>query len=200
MAERLVLDLFCEDSGHEVFVTNLVRVMARTLGVSELLVNARSARGGHGRAISELKAWQRSLRSGALARGDALVVVIDANSSGWRTMYKEIRAAIESPPLYPQVMIGGPDPHVEVWCAADPVAFQSLFSVAVPPAPARGGRLVYKQWLRTALEQAGAMVLGDPMDISLDLLPAMDLNRACRNDASLNHLVGDLRALLQRSR
>lgn len=199
MAERLVLDLFCEDSGHEVFVTNLVRVMARSLSISEPQVKPISARGGHGRAISELRAWQRGLRSGAFARGDALLVVIDANSTGWRAMDKEIRAAIDAS-LYPQVLIGCPDPHVEVWCAADPVAFQSLFSVAVPPAPVRGGRLVYKQWLRTALEQAGAMVLGDPMDISLDLLPAMDLNRACRNDASLNHLVGDLRALLQRSR
>jgi hypothetical protein len=62
MAERLVLDLFCEDSGHEVFVTNLVRVMARSLTVPEPLVKPISARGGHGRAISELKAWQRGLR------------------------------------------------------------------------------------------------------------------------------------------
>ncbi|NDG75993.1 MAG: hypothetical protein EBX49_11885 [Synechococcaceae bacterium WB8_1B_136] len=199
MAERLVLDLFCEDSGHEVFVTNLVRVMARSLAVPEPLVKPISARGGHGRAISELKAWQRGLIKGSLMRGDALIVLIDGNSTGWRAMDKEIRTAIDAS-LYPHVLIGCPDPHVEVWCAADPVAFQSLFSVAVPPAPARGGRLVYKQWLRTALEQAGAMVLGDPLDISLDLLPAMDLNRACRNDASLNHLVGDLRALLQRTR
>lgn len=199
MAERLILDLFCEDSGHEVFVTNLVRAMARSLAVPEPQVKPISARGGHGRAISELKAWQRGLLQGSLTRGDALIMLIDANSTGWRAMDKEIRAAIDAS-LYPHVLIGCPDPHVEVWCAADPVAFQSLFSVAVPPAPARGGRLVYKQWLRTALEQTGAMVLGDPMDISLDLLPAMDLNRACRNDASLNHLVGDLRPLLQWSR
>ncbi|MFN4865209.1 MAG: hypothetical protein ACK5GZ_02635 [Cyanobium sp.] len=198
MAERLVLDLFCEDTGHEVFVTNLVRVMARALAVPDPLVRPISARGGHGRAISELKAWQRSLRRGAFERGDALLVVIDANSSGWRRMDREIRAAIEVA-LYPHVLIGCPDPHVEVWCAADPTAFQSLFSVAIPLPPVRGGRLVYKQWLRTALEQGGAFVLGDPMDICLDLLPAMDLNRACRNDAALSHLVADLRALLKRS-
>jgi hypothetical protein len=46
MAERLVLDLFCEDSGHEVFVTNLVRIMARSLTVPEPLVKPISARGG----------------------------------------------------------------------------------------------------------------------------------------------------------
>ena len=161
------------------------------------LVKPISARGGHGKAISELKVWQRGLRSGSLVRGDALLVVIDANSKGWRAMDRDVRAAIDSS-LYPQVLIGCPDPHVEVWCAADPAAFQSQFSVAVPPAPSRGGRLVYKQWLRTALEQAGVVVLGDPMDISLDLLPAMDLNRACRNDDSLQHLVSSVRAWLQR--
>lgn len=157
-----------------------------------------SARGGHGRAISELKTWLRSLRSGAIERGDALLVVIDANSSGWRSMDREIRAGIDAT-LYPHFVVGCPDPHVEVWCAADPIACQKLFSVAVPPAPARGGRLVYKQWLWMALEQGGAVVLGDPMDICLDLLPAVDLNRACRNDAAPNHLVADLRALLKRS-
>ena len=77
---------------------------------------------------------------------------------------------------------------------------QSQFSVAVPPAPSRGGRLVYKQWLRTALEQAGVVVLGDPMDICLDLLPAMDMVKACQNNPSLGHLVGDIRALLTRHR
>lgn len=199
MAERLVLDLFCEDSGHEVFVTNLVRVIARSLTVPEPLLKPISARGGHGKAISELKTWQRGLLKGSLTRGDALIVLIDANSTGWRAMDREIRAAIDAS-LYPHVLVGCPDPHVEVWCAADPAAFQGLFSAPVPPAPARGGRLIYKQWLRQALEEAGNMVLGDPIDISLDLLPEMDLNRACRNDASLNHLVGDLRALLQRTR
>jgi hypothetical protein len=199
MAERLVLDLFCEDSGHEVFITNLVRVIARSLAVTEPLVKPISARGGHGKAISELKAWQRGLRSGSLVRGDALLVVIDANSKGWRAMDRDVRAAIDSS-LYPQVLIGCPDPHVEVWSAADPAAFQSQFSVTVPPAPSRGGRLVYKQWLRIALEQAGVVVLGDPMDISLDLLPAMDLNRACRNDDSLQHLISSVRAWLQRQK
>ena len=200
MAERLVLDLFCEDSGHEVFITNLVRVIARSLAVMEPpLVKPISARGGHGKAISELKAWQRGLRSGALVHGDALLVVIDANSKGWRAMDRDVRAAIDAS-LYPQVLIGCPDPHVEVWCAADPAAFQSQFSVAVPPAPSRAGRLVYKQWLRTALEQAGVVVLGDPMDICLDLLPAMDMVKACQNNPSLGHLVGDIRALLTRHR
>ena len=51
-----------------------------------------------------------------------------------------------------------------------------------------------------ALEQAGVIVLTDPMAICLDLLPVMDLNKACRNDVALNHLVSELRAWLIRNR
>jgi hypothetical protein len=64
MAERLVLDLFCEDNDHEVFVINLVRTMARELAVAEPRVRIISARGGHGKALTELKTWQRGLLKG----------------------------------------------------------------------------------------------------------------------------------------
>jgi hypothetical protein len=50
------------------------------------------------------------------------------------------------------------------------------------------------------LEQVGVPVLTDPMAICLDLLPVMDMNKACRNDAALNHLVSELRAWLIRNR
>jgi hypothetical protein len=114
-------------------------------------------------------------------------------------MHRAIETAVDRT-LYPDVLIGCPDPHVEVWCTADPEAFQALFSVTVPHPPSGKGRLVYKQWLTTALEQAGVTVLTDPMDISLDLLPVMDLVKACRNDDSLDHLVRDLKAWLHRNR
>lgn len=197
MASRLLIDVFCEDSGHEAFLRNLVRVLAQASGVSTPQLHVHSACGGHGRAITSLKSWQRALHSGMQPRGDALLVMIDANSTGWRGMVREIQAAVDST-LYPTVLIGCPDPHVEVWCTADPQAFNSVFSVPVPQAPARSGRLVYKQWLATSLEQAGVLVLTDPMDICLDLLPAMDMTRACRNDDSLDYLIRDIKALLNR--
>jgi hypothetical protein len=96
-------------------------------------------------------------------------------------------------------MIACPDPHVEVWCIADPEAFQSLFSAPVPQPPSRSGRLVYKRWLSDALEQAGVPVLTDPMEICLDLLPVMDMVKACRNDDALNHLISEIRAWLIRN-
>jgi hypothetical protein len=156
MADRLVIDVFCEDSGHETFLRNLIKVLASSVSIPTPELRLHSARGGHGRAVHSLKAWQRALRDGH-------------------------------------------QPHVEVWCTADPEAFQSLFSAPVPQPPSRSGRLVYKRWLSDALEQAGVPVLTDPMEICLDLLPVMDMVKACRNDDALNHLVSEIRAWLNRN-
>jgi hypothetical protein len=199
MASRLVIDVFCEDSGHESFIRNLIKVLAQSTGVSTPELRVHSARGGHGRAVTALKSRQRALRAGSQPRGDALLVLIDANSTGWRPMLRQIQEAVDTA-LYPTVIIGCPDPHVEVWCTADPEAFQALFSVPVPHPPPRSGRLVYKQWLSSALEQGGVTVLTDPMAICLDLIPEMDMVKACRNNDSLNHFVSELRALLIRHR
>jgi hypothetical protein len=198
MADRLVIDVFCEDIGHETFLRNLIKVLAIREAISTPLLRPHSSRGGHGRALTSLKSWQRALKTGHQPRGDALLVLIDANSNGWRPMLRAIQDAVDSS-LYPTVLIGCPDPHVEVWCTADPEAFQSLFSVPVPQPPTGSGRLVYKQWLADALEQAGEAVLSDPMAICLDLLPSMDMEKACRNNASLNHFVGVIRAWIKRS-
>jgi hypothetical protein len=83
-----------------------------------------------------------AVRVGHQLRGDALLVMIDANSTGWRPMLRQILDAVDAS-LYPSVLIACPDPHVEVWCTADPKAFQSLFSAPVPQSPSRSGRLVY---------------------------------------------------------
>jgi hypothetical protein len=37
------------------------------------------------------------------------------------------------------------------------------------------------------------------MAICLDLLPVMDMVKACRNDAALNHLVSEIRSWLIRN-
>jgi hypothetical protein len=198
MADRLVIDVFCEDSGHETFLRNLIKVLANTVSIPNPELHIHSARCGHGRAIHSLKAWQRALRDGHQPRGEALLVMIDANSTGWRPMLRQIQEAVDTS-LYPSVILACPDPHVEVWCTADPEAFQSLFSAPVPQLPSRSGRLVYKQWLSNALEQAGVLVLTDPMAICLDLLPVMDMVKACRNDDALNHFVSGIRAWLNRN-
>ena len=50
MASRLVIDVFCEDSGHETFLQNLIKVLAKAAGVSTPELNLHSSRGEIGRA------------------------------------------------------------------------------------------------------------------------------------------------------
>ena len=59
MSDPLVVDLFVEDRAHEVFVGALVERIAREEQVA-LRAQARSARGGHPRALEEFGNFAQS--------------------------------------------------------------------------------------------------------------------------------------------
>ena len=191
MAERLQIDLFCEDFGHEIFATALIKRMAGEASLPMPAIQTRAARGGHGRAISELKSWQRQVASGRIGSGDLLLVLIDANSENWKTQKLSIEKEINQR-IFASVIVACPEPHIEAWCAADPEAFQRLFSCSVPKPPKGTGRLIYKKWLQEALEASGETVLSDPMEIALDFVPQMDLYRSGKACPSLGHLIKEL--------
>jgi hypothetical protein len=71
----------------------------------------------------------------------------------------------------------------------------SVLGATLPPLPAPG-KTRFKRWLREALESAGHVVLSDPMDISAELVPAMDLYRAGKACPSLRRCVDDLQRAL----
>jgi len=194
----LEVDLFCEDAGHEAFARALIRRLAVERSLPRPTVTARSARGGHGRALSELDLWQRSLARGAApSTADLLVVMIDANGEGWGAQRRSVAEHLQ-PDLFRETVIGCPDPHVEAWCAADRVALKSALGVDPGPPPARPGRRGYEIWLRDALEAAGVPVLSDPMDVAADLMPFLDPFRASKGSPSLGHFMDELgKALLR---
>lgn len=196
MGRRPVVDLFCEDAGHEGFARALLRRLANETNLPAPTVNVRAARGGHGRAISELGSWQRSLPRGA-ASCDILLVFIDGNSVGWAGQHRAVRDAVDQD-RFSDVVIAIPEPHIEAWAAADPDALRQATGAVPPATPQRPDRWAYKRWLRDALERAGAVVLTDPMEIAADIVPAMDLFRASKQSPSLGRAVDDLRASLQR--
>ncbi|HYH44977.1 MAG TPA: hypothetical protein VEG34_04780, partial [Thermoanaerobaculia bacterium] len=84
MGDRPRIDLYCEDDGHEQVARALLGRSARELGLP-LSVRTVSGRGGHGRAIEEFKTWQRVYSRGGIADGtpDLLILMIDANCTGW---------------------------------------------------------------------------------------------------------------------
>lgn len=201
MAERPWIDLYCEDSGHEQFARALLKRLAGELGL-KLGINTVSGRGGHGQAVTEFRAWQRAVTSG---RGishqipDLLVLMIDANSAGWAPVRREIEQAIDQA-IFPRYAIGCPDPHIERWCLADPQAVQEVLGTAPPPDPGKHERGFYKRLLRQTILGAGQPILTNEMEYAPDLVDAMDLFRAGKNQPSLKHFVDEIRTALQQLR
>ena len=120
---RMRVDLFCEDSAHEQLASVLVKRLARELGIL-LDLSTVSGRGGKARALGEFEAYQRTIEGGSLGRTspDLLVVIVDANCARWHEVRSQIEASV-SEKVFPSVVIGCPEPHVERWCIADPVSF-----------------------------------------------------------------------------
>lgn len=201
MDKRPRISLYCEDDGHEQFARALLNRLARELGL-RLDIRTASGKGGHGLALSEFKLWQRAVAAG---RGigfdvpDLLVLMIDANCSGWAQVHRELEESIDSG-LFPHCSVGCPDPHVERWCLADPGGVQNVLGIQPPADPGKCERKIYKQMLRKTIQDAGQPILTTEMEYAPDLVDAMDLFRAGKNQPSLRHFVDEVRSSLQRLR
>ncbi len=196
MAERTRIDLFCEDREHEQFVRALLGRLAAEEGLRPI-VRASSTRGGHGKALSEFKIWQRRFQKHEESGlPDLLILVIDGNCSGWNEAHRRLEAAVNSSVL-PRSVVGCPNPHVERWYLADPVCFQLVVGAAPGPDPGKCERLVYKKLVEEAVFTAGIPLLTGTADLAPDLVDAMDLYRAAKNDPSLGKFVEDLKAALR---
>lgn len=198
MGDRARIDLYCEDSGHEQFARALLTRLAREYGLRPG-IQALNARGGHGRALTEFSLWQRAVVAAHGVRHDIpdlLVLLVDANCSGWPQMRRDVEAAID-PQIFPRFAVGCPDPHIERWCMADPLAVQEVLGVPPPGDPGKCDRHIYKQLLRHTIRTAGQPILTSEMEYAPDLVSAMDLYRAGKNQPSLKHFVEEIRSALQ---
>ncbi len=196
MGNRPRIDLYCEDSGHEQFARALLGRLARDLKISPI-VKTVSGRGGHGRAVTEFKAWQRAAAGGGIDEiPDLLILIIDANCSGWTQSHRALADSIDSG-VFPRHALGCPDPHIERWCFADPLAIQAVLGCTCPADPGKCERDLYKQLLRQTILGAGQPILTSEMEYAPDLVTAMDLFRAGKNQPSLKHFVEEIRKALQ---
>lgn len=194
MAEPKRVHLFGEDLGHERFITALTERIAEEEG-REVLLTMGNARGGHGRAITELKTHQRALARGASAP-DLLVVAIDANCEGWTQARDSISQVVDTL-TFPAHVLAIPDPHVERWYMADPVALNRVLEVNVTLERRKCGREVYKRLFVSALREAGHPVTLGGAEFAREIVAEMDLFRAGKNEPSLKHFVDDVRSVLK---
>jgi hypothetical protein len=194
MADRRRVHLFAEDLAHERFLSALLERIAAEEGV-EILIATGNARGGHGRALDELKTHQRAILAGDIMP-DLLVVAIDANCDRWTKMRDDILNLIDAR-AFPAHVPAVPDPHVERWYLADPSALQTALETTVALTRRKCERDVYKQALVTALRAAGHPVTLGGAEFAEEIITAADLFRAGKNEPSLKHFVDELRGLMR---
>jgi hypothetical protein len=193
MSEAFTVDIFVEDRAHEQLIVPLVERVAREEGIT-VAPRVRSARGGHGRAMEEFNLYQRVTTKGIPGATEAQLVVVgkDGNCSTFRKAKKEIQAAILRAFSIP-VVVACPAPHVERWYLADPESFRTVVGRAPTLKKDKCDRDYYKAAMVRAVREAGHPPTLGGIEFARELVTAMDLYRAGRNDRSLKVFIDELR-------
>lgn len=193
VTDLISVDLLAEDEAHETFLMRLVRRIAGDLGIT-LDPDVISARGGHGSAMTGLKAYVRLRQFSSFA--DVVIVAIDGNCS-YSTRRREIEGAAGKS-LRDQLVIACPDPHIERWYLADPVSFVEVIGHPVAVGSEKCVRDHYKKIVTDAIISAGHPPSHlDGVEYADDLAKEMNLYRAGKNVRSLHTFVKDFRNRLK---
>ena len=189
MSEALTVDLFAEDRAHEEFIKAVIQRLAQEAG-REIRQHVRSARGGHGRAVSEFKAYQASVRDGigGLRLPDVVCVAIDANCKRFTAAKKSLEEAILDP-FKGRVIIACPDPHIERWYMSDPESFYKVVGAKPKVTKRKCRRDLYKRELARAVKEGGHPPTLGGIEFAAEIVAAMDLYKAGKSEPSLKHFI-----------
>jgi hypothetical protein len=195
---RARIDLFVEDRGHEEFVKAVIaRIAAEE--VIPISVHVRTARGGHGRVLSELQLYQKMAVKGLVPAADLMLVAIDANCKRFHQARKEIHEALIDP-LEKKWVIACPDPHVERWYMADPDSFELVVGARPKLVRRKCKRDYYKTVLSKTIREAGHIPMLGGIEFARELVDKMDLYRAGKNDNALNSFIAEARSAFREIR
>ncbi len=182
MAEALAVELVCEDRAQQSLLTPLILRAAK-----ECSGNARiheiNARGGASKVHAALELRLRRLSQGTSRPPVAIIVALDANCTGHREREQWIldRVAEDWRDL---VVPACPSPHIERWYLVDQDAFLGAVGGRRLSVPEKCDRLVYKQLLRDAMSNAGAITAGGGVEFGPDIAERIDPYRFSRLDPS----------------
>jgi hypothetical protein len=198
MSKNALVDIFAEDHAHEAFIRAIVRRISREYQKSIRPLRVRNARGGHGRVMTELKLFQRSvLRPVFDELPDLLIIAIDANCQHFAKARKEIEKAID-PEFLDRTAIACPDPHIEKWYLADPESFSDIVGRQPRLVRKKCERDRYKSLLAETIRVAGHPSILGGIEFAEDLVNAMDFYRAGKNDRSFQTFIDSLRSQFKR--
>lgn len=182
--------LFVEDYGHEEFIKALINRIAYENSI-EIKSLSRSVRGGHGKTITEFKAYLRNLQYDREGIPDLLIVATDANCKGYTERKREIDDVTEK---FKDITICAiPDPHIERWLLLDSSAFKHVLGKGCKAPDQKCSRDRYKKLLIETLQEAGVSPLFGGMEHAADIVNAMDITRIEQSDPSLGKLIKDLK-------
>ena len=196
MTRPVRVDLFAEDMAHEDFLVPLIHRIARQ-ECREVDVHVGSVRGGRAVVLAELALYQR-VRRGRPGQEvpDLLVVAIDANCASFAAARNEILQVLQ-PDLRDRAAAACPDPHIERWYLADLQAFHSVLGIRPSVPRGKCERGFYKRILAKAVLDSDRPPMLGGVPFARDLVQAMDLFRAGREESSFRHFVDELSGCLR---
>jgi len=185
-------DLFVEDRAHEEFLLALLKRVARDhrRGIE---IRVRSARGGHGRVLSELNLYQKAVLKGlgGLTIPDLLVIGIDANCQPYHKVRNRISIELNAR-FQHRAVIACPDPHIERWYLADVGAFGEVAGSVPRVEKRKCERDRYEAILSQAVVDGGHVPTLGGIEFAREIVEAMNLYRAARAEKSLKAFLDDL--------
>ncbi|MDG4603320.1 MAG: DUF4276 family protein [Defluviicoccus sp.] len=184
--------LFVEDFAHQEIIGAILQRLAQDAGV-RLNLDWRSARHGHGKVVQEFKEYVRDLRNQDQSLPDLIVIATDANCKGLQSRTNEF-ASLDAPaPL----ILAIPDPHIERWLLLDGAAFKDVFGKGCDKPDKKCARDRYKQRLITEIVAANVQPNLGGIEFAHDIVGQMDIDRAARDDPSLQRFVNEFRKKLR---
>ncbi len=184
--------LFVEDYAHQQVIGALVQRIAQECTI-DVHLDWRSAVGGHGKVIAELRDYVRELEQIGSSRPDLIIVATDSNCKGFNKRRKEIGRLTTQIP----VVLAVPDPHIERWLLLDGAAFSAVFGHGCQAPDRKCIRELYKRKLIEAIHAAGRTPRIGGIEYAAVIVQHMDLDRAGRADNALRQFVEDLRNTLR---
>ena len=184
--------LFVEDNAHRKVIGALLRRVADESGLTVRL-DWRSAVGGRGRVVQELKRYLRDLTTQG-GHPDLIVVATDANCTGLQQRIREVDASAAVSP----VVLAVPDPHIERWLLLDGAAFRSVFGKGCDAPDKKCDRGRYKHQLFEAVRATGVVPQLGGIQYAEDIVQHMDIERTAQADPSFGRFVNpELTSLMQ---
>ncbi|MCX5888701.1 MAG: hypothetical protein NTY36_04530 [Deltaproteobacteria bacterium] len=197
MADKTIrVYLIVEDTAQESVARALFRRLSCEEGVRISISNA--IMGGYGGVLREIKGFQRALSKGGIPAGspDLLLVLGDSNCHNFQERKKEIISTIDIN-VFPFLVVGCPDPHIEKWLLIDSHALNLVFGASLSISLDKCKRDYYKDELKRIIRLAGWPMTQEGIEYSQDIIEKIDFNRAERNDQSFKCFISDLRSILR---